>query len=261
MSGCIRWPEGGSLDSDQIAWLHSELAEPPRRALLLLSPSGVLADRTTGGSEYMEEMLDLRFRKPAVFRMRSCGTRHNYQRYNAGARMAGTRGRARYLRALAPAATAPPRHQTNMGAGCCSRPGSARRYEGSLSSETATTRHGFMRVEIDAHELQRATSPCRGRTRAGRPRGASSISSTVRSDPDGRLAEYLRSRVHVPEGIPMGSRSPRFAQAGDEGSIQLLVMSVGGAILRSLRMTLSLDGGSYWSYMSSTAASARQDLG
>ena len=77
-------PEGGSLDSEQIAWLHSELRNAPAdRGLILTTHHPVYSgDRYHGGSEYMEEQLDLAIQKAGrspdvVF----SGHVHNYQRY------------------------------------------------------------------------------------------------------------------------------------------------------------------------------------
>ncbi len=145
-------PEGGSLDSDQIAWLHSELADAPRdRALLLGFHHPVYSgDRHHGGSEYMEEVLDLAFQKTGrIPDAILSGHVHNYQRYT---RVMGS-AHVPYLVVGAGGYWHLHAMQTNMGA-VVQPPMEVPGVTGLTLERYVDDRHGFMRVEIDAHELQ-----------------------------------------------------------------------------------------------------------
>lgn len=77
-------PEGGRLDNQQIAWLHTELAAAPTTGVLLVAVHHppYSADAHHGGSAYIGKLLDTAFttsgRTPhAVL----AGHVHNYQRF------------------------------------------------------------------------------------------------------------------------------------------------------------------------------------
>jgi len=77
-------PEGGWMDNDQIAWLHSELTSAPQNKALIVSMHHPIysADTFHSGSAYMSGILDAAIqatgRVPdAVF----AGHVHNYQRF------------------------------------------------------------------------------------------------------------------------------------------------------------------------------------
>lgn len=77
-------PEGGRLDNQQIAWLHTELAAAPTDGVLLLAVHHppYSADAHHGGSAYIGKILDTAFtatgRTPHAI---LTGHVHNYQRF------------------------------------------------------------------------------------------------------------------------------------------------------------------------------------
>jgi len=150
-------PEGGSLDSDQVGWLHSELeAAPADKALIIATHHPVYsADRYHGGSEYMEDVLDLAMQKSgrladAIF----AGHVHNYQRYT---RSVGQR-RVPYLVVGAGGYWHLHEMQTHLGS-TLQPPLNV--GPGLTLERYCADRHGFMRVEVSssAMRLQYFTVP------------------------------------------------------------------------------------------------------
>jgi predicted phosphodiesterase len=141
-------PEGGSLDSDQVGWLHSELQSAPRdKALIIATHHPVYsADRYHGGSEYMEEVLDLAMQKTGrVADLVLSGHVHNYQRYS---RSVGET-RVPYLVVGAGGYW----HLHEMQAGV--EPGMPMPDAPGLTlDQYVADRHGFLRVEVSASALR-----------------------------------------------------------------------------------------------------------
>ncbi len=146
-------PEGGWMDADQVAWLHSELSAAPQNKALIVAMHHPIysADTYHSGSAYMSGILDQAIqttgRVPdAVF----AGHVHNYQRFTRT-----LNGRAiPYIVAGAGGYWNLHTMQTAPGGGAIQTPYPVPNEEGVILESYLANRHGYLLMEVDGTTLK-----------------------------------------------------------------------------------------------------------
>jgi hypothetical protein len=148
-------PEGGSLDQDQIDWLHSEMASADEQKALILAVHYPIysGDKWHVGSAYLGEILDTAMRETKrVPDLVLSAHVHNYQRFTRQYQMDGRDYQIPYL--VVGAGGYFHLHYEQKLNGEMVPFGHYFAHERVMLERYCDDRHGFLRLEVDQHEVR-----------------------------------------------------------------------------------------------------------